>query len=129
MTDKAVLGVFYPEPGSDKNQHHVARLYRRAKRICAQCPVRRECLEAALSDEEGRWDPEKGRWSRHLPYGVWGGHTPAERHNRNIRHEPKCRKPGCRGCRPLSERVDILEDLFTQTAYSNGLLTKEEEIA
>ena len=37
----------------------------RAKLLCADCPVRQECLEHALSVPE--------------PFGVWGGTTPAER--------------------------------------------------
>jgi WhiB family transcriptional regulator, redox-sensing transcriptional regulator len=31
----------------------------RAKKLCAQCPIRRQCLTAALEREE--------------PWGVWGG--------------------------------------------------------
>lgn len=38
---------------------------RQAKRICAGCPVRQECLDYALEHEE--------------PFGVWGGLTEAER--------------------------------------------------
>lgn len=128
MSDKAVLDVFYPEPGSDRSPNHMATLHRRAKRICAQCPVRRECLETALSDEEGRWDPDRGRWSRHLPAGVWGGHTDRERHHRNIRHLPECRLPTCRACRPLSERAALLEELFVRRAHKMGLLTSKERI-
>ncbi|OLT20565.1 hypothetical protein BJF81_04655 [Ornithinimicrobium sp. CNJ-824] len=37
----------------------------RAKAICAQCPVLRECREHALAVHE--------------PYGVWGGMTEEER--------------------------------------------------
>jgi WhiB family redox-sensing transcriptional regulator len=37
----------------------------RAKRVCAMCSVRRECLEYALSMRE--------------PYGIWGGLTELER--------------------------------------------------
>ncbi len=36
-----------------------------AKRICAKCPVREECLEFALT-----WDVE---------FGVWGGLSPHQR--------------------------------------------------
>ena len=37
----------------------------RAKRICAGCPVRSECLEWALRTRE--------------PHGVWGGRSESER--------------------------------------------------
>lgn len=36
-----------------------------AKSICESCPVRKECLETAIANEE--------------PYGIWGGFTPHER--------------------------------------------------
>jgi WhiB family redox-sensing transcriptional regulator len=36
-----------------------------AKRICADCPVRRECLEYALRVRE--------------PFGIWGGLNESER--------------------------------------------------
>lgn len=36
---------------------------KRAKAVCARCPVRRECLEANLHDA----------------WGIWGGTTPLER--------------------------------------------------
>jgi WhiB family redox-sensing transcriptional regulator len=36
-----------------------------AKRICAACPVRRECLDYAMRVHE--------------PFGIWGGLTEAER--------------------------------------------------
>ncbi len=37
-----------------------------AKAVCAQCPVVAQCLEWALEVGE--------------PYGIWGGKSPAERH-------------------------------------------------
>jgi len=37
-----------------------------ARAICNDCPVRKECLETALLNDE--------------PYGIWGGYTPPERH-------------------------------------------------
>lgn len=40
-----------------------------AKRVCATCDVRRECLEFALATKE--------------PYGIWGGLTEIERRARN----------------------------------------------
>ncbi len=36
-----------------------------AKAICEGCPVRRECLNTALANDE--------------PYGIWGGYTAPER--------------------------------------------------
>jgi WhiB family transcriptional regulator, redox-sensing transcriptional regulator len=48
--------------------HHA--LIGRAKRICAACPVRAECLEYALSGAD--------TW-RGITTGIWGGTTPRER--------------------------------------------------
>jgi WhiB family redox-sensing transcriptional regulator len=48
--------AFFPEPG---------RLAHAAKRICARCDVRAECLQHALTHHEA--------------YGIWGGLTPNER--------------------------------------------------
>lgn len=39
--------------------------YRVAKGLCRSCPIRFECAEYAVSNNE--------------PYGVWGGLTPRER--------------------------------------------------
>ena len=36
-----------------------------AKQVCSECPVRQECLDAAIQTNE--------------PYGVWGGATVKER--------------------------------------------------
>jgi WhiB family transcriptional regulator, redox-sensing transcriptional regulator len=41
-----------------------------AKRICAACPVRAQCLEYALSGAD--------TW-RGITTGIWGGTTPRER--------------------------------------------------
>jgi WhiB family redox-sensing transcriptional regulator len=58
--DSAVF--FHPEgergPAKDERD-------RRAKAVCAQCPVIAECRRHALAVQE--------------PYGVWGGLTAAER--------------------------------------------------
>ena len=48
--------VFFPEKGGSS---------REAKRICAECPVRIECLNYALRRDER--------------YGVWGGMSERER--------------------------------------------------
>lgn len=44
-----------------------AGYYNRARRICALCPVREECLVHALTEPEH--------------HGMWGGLTPTERRN------------------------------------------------
>lgn len=49
--------LFFPEKGKDN---------RRAKQVCAACPVRRQCAEWALSSPE------------HLE-GIWGGLSVNER--------------------------------------------------
>lgn len=49
-------GLFFPEQGEST---------REAKRVCAACPVRAECLEDALARDE--------------EWGVWGGMTRRER--------------------------------------------------
>lgn len=46
-----------------------------AKRVCADCPVRAECLEYAIEHDER--------------FGVWGGRT--ERERRELRRERKAR--------------------------------------
>lgn len=48
--------AFFPEKGGST---------REAKRICAACPVREECLDHALLNEER--------------FGIWGGYSERER--------------------------------------------------
>ncbi len=48
--------AFFPEKGGST---------REAKRICAACPVRDECLDHALANEER--------------FGIWGGFSERER--------------------------------------------------
>ena len=48
--------VFFPEKGGST---------REAKRICSECPVRVECLEYALEEDER--------------FGIWGGMSERER--------------------------------------------------
>lgn len=50
--------LFYPEPGESLDP---------ARKICASCPVAKECLNWALKHEE---------W-----YGVWGGLSEKQRRN------------------------------------------------
>ena len=50
--------IFY---GEDNQPHNTAA----AKAICARCPVRRECLDYAISEGDH--------------YGVWGGMTDNQR--------------------------------------------------
>lgn len=56
--------VFFPPPTFEHKPDREAR-EAKAKAICAECPVRISCLEWALAVDE--------------PYGVWGGHSEAER--------------------------------------------------
>ena len=53
--------LFFPISSTGPAERQVAR----AKKICAGCSVRRECLEFALSHNQ--------------PYGIWGGTTAEDR--------------------------------------------------
>jgi WhiB family redox-sensing transcriptional regulator len=56
--------VFFPPSHFERKVERAAR-ERRAKEICADCPVVQECLEYAMSIKE--------------PHGIWGGLNEAER--------------------------------------------------
>lgn len=65
-------GLFFPEDGGDAAPF----LREQAKRICRGCPVRYECLRAALDRNER--------------YGVWGGLDADER--RRVRERERARE-------------------------------------
>jgi WhiB family transcriptional regulator, redox-sensing transcriptional regulator len=58
---------FYPPMEHERKHERVAR-ERRAKAVCAACPVRIDCLEHAVTADER--------------YGIWGGLTQDERRHR-----------------------------------------------
>ena len=58
--------VFFPPTWPERRDERELR-EARAKTICADCPVRAECLDFALRIRE--------------PHGIWGGRTEAERRN------------------------------------------------
>ena len=62
--------VFFPVSEGDADE---------AKKLCATCPVREECLEHALSMSPA-------------PEGVWGGLTRIERHRLTRRRQKAARK-------------------------------------
>jgi WhiB family transcriptional regulator, redox-sensing transcriptional regulator len=53
--------IFFPVSGTGA----FAAQIQRARSICARCPVRRECLDFAMSSGE--------------MHGIWGGTTPEDR--------------------------------------------------
>ena len=53
--------LFFPVSTADPAEKQIAR----AKRICAGCAVRPQCLEFALTHDQ--------------MYGIWGGTTPQDR--------------------------------------------------
>jgi WhiB family transcriptional regulator, redox-sensing transcriptional regulator len=55
---------FYPPMHTERKHERLAR-ERRAKSVCASCPVRVECLEHAIAVDER--------------YGIWGGLNQEER--------------------------------------------------
>jgi WhiB family redox-sensing transcriptional regulator len=56
--------LFYPADSAERKEERLERELI-AKRICASCAVREDCLEAALA--------------RHESYGIWGGLNEFER--------------------------------------------------
>ena len=56
--------LFYPADSAERKEDRLERELV-AKRICASCGVREDCLEAALA--------------RHESYGIWGGLNEFER--------------------------------------------------
>ena len=56
--------VFFPPPQFERKDEKLER-ERRAKMICAQCSVRKECLDYALEIRE--------------QHGIWGGLNETER--------------------------------------------------
>jgi len=59
--------VFFPPSQAERRDEREAR-ERRAKEICSMCPVRRDCLDYAMSIRE--------------PHGIWGGLNELERKQR-----------------------------------------------
>ena len=55
---------FYPPMHTERKQERLAR-ERRAKSVCAACPVQMQCLEYAIEADER--------------YGIWGGLNQDER--------------------------------------------------
>ncbi|MFZ4585298.1 MAG: WhiB family transcriptional regulator [Acidimicrobiia bacterium] len=56
--------LFFPPSFGERREDREVR-ERRAKAICATCPVQAKCLDYALEIHE--------------PHGVWGGRTESER--------------------------------------------------
>lgn len=56
--------VFFPPPQFERKEEKLER-ERRAKAICADCSVQRDCLEYAVAIRE--------------PHGIWGGLNEVER--------------------------------------------------
>lgn len=62
---RAADAALFFGPSDSERKHEREKRETRAKAICAQCEVRRACLEYALAMRE--------------PYGVWGGLNEGER--------------------------------------------------
>lgn len=87
---------FFPESRDDG-----ARSIGAAKVTCARCPVRRQCLELALTVRQVRAVPgERGRphTQRMGSDGIWGGTTPRDR--RRVYNLP------------IEQAVELLDEQF-----------------
>jgi WhiB family redox-sensing transcriptional regulator len=126
------VSMFYAERGSRKA---LANNEKRAKRLCAACPVRLECLSYALQIESkqliigGARGSSKEITIKPQAAGIWGGHTAKERTLVNIRHYPECNRRGHGACRPLDEQVSLLEELFVMRVHKDRILLGNEEVA
>ena len=102
---------FYPEPPegmpATSAQRYRDRMIQAAKEACARCPVRLQCLDHAIAEDER--------------YGVWGGMTRSERKAeaaRRGRRKPekppvacgtlsgywrhnRAKEPACEDCQPV----------------------------
>lgn len=107
----STFDLWFPERGAnakDARDRHNA--YRYARGICADCPVRRDCLADALKTREfggmrGRLDPDELRAIAHAPEPYYG---PACRDKPGTtagydRHK-KVPEPPCEPCRAASAR-------------------------
>jgi WhiB family transcriptional regulator, redox-sensing transcriptional regulator len=101
------LSMFYPDLGSRRSGENDVAISR-ARRICARCPVRRECLSEALTVETAVKPFGDYRLTRRLPAGIWGGWNETERWNDAVTHYDDCDRARCVGCRPITERLDLL---------------------
>ena len=68
--------LFYPDE-RPKNMGRNGTDWDSCREICKRCPVRFECLEAALVEEQGL--------GRDIRAGMRGGLTPVERHRMRAR--------------------------------------------
>ena len=147
------LSLFFSERGSNHSPELTTHELR-GKRVCARCPVRRECLTETIRAEspqkviarnaarpQGSW-VAFGRAERQLPIGCFGGTLPTERwaddvihladckrsctcaSTRKGTHGPSCKR--CQGCRRLPERIEILERRLQ--SQSPKFLLKSEKI-
>lgn len=111
--------IWFPEKGKSSNSETIKLLLS----VCAACPVRDECLAAALELE--------GDCGKAMRHGIWGGTLPNERHRMvkgprrprvisednlcprglhamtedNIYVHPNTEYRECRGCRADRRRV------------------------
>jgi WhiB family transcriptional regulator, redox-sensing transcriptional regulator len=125
------VGEFFKEAGGRRGQG-MPLDEKRAKRICALCPVRRECLGYALAVERipNILPLPDGTETRFMveSAGIWGGTTQAER--RELRHYPNCsNRKRCAGCIPVKDIVDALDISFRVQVRGAGLIGPGEEIA
>ena len=62
---RGVEGLLFFSPEVSESKDARLRRERQAKQLCADCPVRENCLSTALTQRES--------------YGIWGGLTEIER--------------------------------------------------
>lgn len=99
--------AWYPEQGGSTLE---------AKRICQSCPVRTECLTAALANQER--------------FGIWGGHSERERRKltKGIAVVPNLTHGGNRKYELTGEQELDLMDLLSQ-GWTQGRIAEHFHIS
>ena len=94
------MDYFFIERNSENRHKDLLPAERKAKALCARCPVRRECLEYGIDED----------------YGIWGGSLPSERKETGM---------ATRYGRSRKDYDTMLDELFEQ-AVKHGLVDKKD---
>jgi len=93
--------LYFVDRNSDNRSLGLTAQERKAKALCARCPVRRKCLEYGLDED----------------YGVWAGTLPSERKQGGLSR-------GVGNGRRARTDIDALLDEMSEQAVRLGLVER-----